>query len=127
MARVPKHDGVGGDVEVYVSTRRNQGVSPDGDLANNDGVCSDPHSVLQSGSALVLTTARCSDRDALTDVDVGAKHCMGTDHYTPKMTDIKPRPDASRRGNFEAIPEPVMLKQNAMIQVQEDAGTALEP
>ena len=124
LAGVAEDDGTGWDVEVDVGAGGDQCVIADGYIADDDGVCTDPDPVSQSGSPFVRAPAGSTDGDALADVDVAPQHCERADDDAAKVTDKEAWANPGIGRDIKAIPEAVVLKKRAVIEEHEKTRTA---
>ena len=92
-----------------------------GYFSNDDGVCADPDTVFQGGCACAWASAGGSDGDSLCNVDVGPEDCVGADDYAAEVANVEPRADAGSRRDVKAVLEAVMVKEDSVVDIGEDA------
>ena len=86
---VADDDGVVRHIEVDVRTRRNQDIIADLDLADDHGICTDPHVVSDIRGAAAGSAELRTDDYTGGNINIIADHGLRVDNDTPEMRDIK--------------------------------------
>ena len=126
LSGISNHDGVIRNIKIDVGQRCDQHVLPDGDVSNNNGVCTDPHIVLNCRTALSGTPVFLADGHTGGDINIFSQDCIRVDNNSSAMTNVESFPDFNIVGDLDVGLSGQLLQAEFIVDFQQSGDMAVD-